>query len=77
MLLPAPISLHFFLQLDISSFRLDEIAENSYELSIKHHNYDGKLDMMAEVPETCKTNKKNLETKSIVLIGPVHVNQLN
>ena len=44
-----PTFLHF--QLDISSSRLDEIAENPYELSIKDHNYDAKLDMMVEVPK--------------------------
>ena len=67
--------LHF--QLDISSSRLDEIAENPYELSIKHHNYDAKLYMMAKVPKTCKTTENKLETKSAVLIGPAHVNWLN
>ena len=36
-------------QLDISSSRLDEITENSYELSINQHNCDAKLDTMVEV----------------------------
>ena len=55
-------------QLDISSSRLDEITENSYELNINQHNYDVKLDMMEEVYETCKTTKNNLETKSVILM---------
>ena len=38
--------------------RLDEIDEKSYEHGINQQNYDVKLDMMAEVPETCKTTKK-------------------
>ena len=56
--------------------RLDEIDENSYELGINKHNFDAKLDMMVKVYETCKTTKNNLETKSVVLIGPTHVNRL-
>ena len=64
-------------QLDISSSRLDEIVKNSYELRLKHRNYDAKIDLMAEVLETCKTTKNNLKTKSVVLIGPTHVNWLN
>ena len=48
----------FLFQLDISSSRLDEITENSYELSINQYNCDVKLDMMEEVYETCKTTKK-------------------
>ena len=63
--------------LDISSYRLDEIAENSYELGINQHQYEAKLEMMAKVPKTCKTTKNNLEIKSVVLIGPAHVNRLN
>ena len=63
--------------LDISSSRLDEITENSYELGINQHQYEAKLEMMAEVPKTCKTTKNNLETKSVVLNGPAHVNRLN
>ena len=77
-LLPASVQppfLHF--PLDISSSRLDEIVENSYELGINQHQYEAKLEMMAEVPKTCKTTKNNLETKSVVLIGPAHVNRLN
>ena len=78
MLLPESSSLHF----SSSSLlflhpRLDEIDENSYELGINQHNFDAKLDMMMEVYETCKTTKNNLETKSIVLIGPAYVNRLN
>ena len=78
MLPPAFSSLHF----SSSSLlflhpRLDEIDENSYELGINQHNFDAKLDMMVEVYETCKTTKNNLETKSVVLIGPAHVNRLN
>ena len=57
--------------------RLDEIDENSYELGINQHDFDAKLDMMVKVYETCKTTKNNLETKSVVLIGPAHVNRLN
>ena len=64
-------------QLDISSYRLDEIVENSNELSIKHHNYDAKLDMMAEVPINLQNYQNNLEIKSVVLNGPTHVNRLN
>ena len=56
--------------------KLDEIDENSYELSINEHNFDAKLDMMVKVYETCKTTKNNLETKSVVLIRPTHVNRL-
>ena len=63
--------------LDISSTRLDAIAENSYELGIKYHQYKAKLEMMADVPKTCKTIKNNLETKSVVLNGPAHVYWLN
>ena len=78
MLPPASSSLHF----SSSSLlflhpRLDEIDENSYELGINQHNFDAKLDMMAEVYETCKTTKNNLETKSEVLNEPAHVNWLN
>ena len=63
--------------LDISSSRLDEIIENSYEHGVNRHQKEAKLGMMAEVPKTCKTTKNNLETKSVVLNGPVHVNWLN
>ena len=55
---------------------LDEINENSYELGINQHNFDAKLDMMVKVYETRKITKNNLETKSVVLIGPTHVNRL-
>ena len=76
-LLPASFSLHYA----SSSFlflhpRLDEIDENSYELGINQHNFDANLDMMVKVYKTCKTTKNNLETKSEVLKGPTHVNQL-
>ena len=57
--------------------RLDEIDKNSYELDINQHNFDAKLDMMVKVYETCKTTKNNLDTKSVVLLGPSHVNRLN
>ena len=78
MLLSASSSLHF----SSSSLlflhpRLDEIDENSYELGINQHNFDAKLDMMVEVYEICKTTKNNVKTKSVVLIGPAHVNRLN
>ena len=74
----APGFLHLVpFQLDISSSRLEEIAENSYELGINQHQYEAKLEVMAEVLKTCKTTKNNLETESIVLIGPAHVNRLN
>ena len=63
--------------LDISSSRLDEITENSYKIGINKHQYKAKLDMMAEVPKTYKTTKNNLETKSVVLNGPAHVNRLS
>ena len=76
-LLPASSSLHYA----SSSFlflypKLDEIDENSYELGINQHNFDAKLDMMVKVYETYKTTKNNLETKSVVLIAPTHVNRL-
>ena len=60
---PTSSSMHFS-----SSSRLDEITENSYELSINKHNFNVKLDMMEEAYETCKTTKNNLETKSIILM---------
>ena len=78
MLLSASSGIHFssssllFLHL-----RLDEIDENSFELGINHHNFDAKLDMIVEVYKTYKNTKNNLETKSVVLIGPAHVNRLN
>ena len=51
--------------------------KNSYEHGINRHRYEAKPEMMAEVPKTFKTTKNNLETKSVVLNGPVHVNWLN
>ena len=69
MLLPASSSLHFSSSsLIFLHPKLDEIVENSYELSINQHNYDAKLDMMVEAYETCKTTKNNLETKSVILM---------
>ena len=77
LLLPASSSLHFASSsLLFLHPRLDEVDENSYELGINQHNFDAKLDMMVKVYETCKTTKNNLETKSVVLIGPTHVNRL-
>ena len=69
-LLPASSSLLFLHP------KLDEIDENSYELGINQHNFDAKLDMMVKAYETYKTTKNNLKTKSVVLIGPTHVNRL-
>ena len=67
--LPTSSSLHFSSSsLIFLHPRLDEIAENSYELSINQHNYDAKLDMMVEAYETCKTTKNNLETKLVILM---------
>ena len=63
--------------LDISSSWLDEIAENSYEHGINRHQYEAKLEMMAEAPKTCKTTKNNLETISVLLNGPTHINWLS
>ena len=63
--------------LDISSTRLDEIAENSYEYGINRHQLEAELGMMAEAHKTCKITKNKLETKSVVLNGPAHVNWLN
>ena len=63
--------------LHISSYRLDEIAENSYEHGINRHKFEAKPEMMAEVPKTCKTTKNNLKTISVVLNEPAHVNWLN
>ena len=78
MLLPASSSLHYASSsLLFLHPRLDEIDENSYGLVINQHNFDAKLDIMVKVYETYKTAKNNLETKSIVLIGPAHVNRLN
>ena len=69
MLLPESSSLHFSSSsLIFLHLRLDEIAENSYKLSINKQNYDAKLDMMVEAYETCKTTKNNLETKSVILM---------
>ena len=62
--------LHF--QLDISSSRLHKIAENSYELRINQHQYEAKLGMMVEVYKTCKTTKKYLE-KKLVLLMDLHM----
>ena len=61
----------------ISSTRLDEIAENSYEHGINRHQLEAKLEMMAEAYKTCKIIKNNLETILVVLNGPGHVNRLN
>ena len=44
---------------------------------INRHQYEANLEMMAEAPKTCKTTKNNLETISVVLNGPAHVNWLN
>ena len=80
LLLPASSSLHCASSnLLFLHRRLDEIGENSYKLGINQHNFDANLDMMVKVYETCKTTKKknNLETKSVVLIGPAHVNRLS
>ena len=63
--------------LNISSSRLDEITENSYEHGINRHQYEAKLEMMAEAPKTYKTTKNNLEITSVVLNGPAHVKWLN
>ena len=77
-LLPASIQPAFLHSpLDISSSRLDEISENPYELGINQHQYEAKLEMMVEVPKTCKNTKNNLETKSVVLNGHARVNRLN
>ena len=45
--------------LDISSTRLDEIAENSYEHGINRHQLEAKLEMMTEAHKTCKITKTN------------------
>ena len=63
--------------LDISSTRLDEIAENSYEYGINRHQLEAMLEMMAEAHKTYKITKNKLETKSVLLNGPAHVNWLN
>ena len=76
-LLHASSSLHYVSSIMLFLHpRLVEIYENSYELGINQHNFNAKLDMMVKVYETCKTTKNNLETKSVVLIGPTHVNRL-
>ena len=61
---------------DISSTRLDEIAEQLYEHGINQHQLEAKLEMMAEAHKTSKITKNKLETKSVVLNGPAHVNWL-
>ena len=43
----------FSIQLDISSSRLDEITENSYEHGVNRHQHEAKLGMMGEVSKTC------------------------
>ena len=63
--------------LDISSTRLDEIPANSYEHGIDRHRFEAKLEMMDDAHKTYKTTKNNLETISVVLNGPAHVNWLN
>ena len=65
------------ISLDISSTRLDEIAENSYEHGINRHQLEAKLEMMVEAHKTFKITKNKLETKSVVLNGPAYVNWLN
>ena len=78
MLPPRSSSLHFsYSNLLFLHPMLDEIDENSYKLGVNQQNFDAKLDMMVEVSETCKTTKKNFETKSEVLNEPSHVNWLN
>ena len=62
---------------DISSTRLDEIVENSYDHGINRHQLEAKLEMMAEAQKTCKITKDKLETISVALNGPAHVNWLN
>ena len=59
---------------DISSNRLDEIAENSYEHGINRQQLEAKLEMMAEAHKTCKITKNKLEKKFVVLNGLAHVN---
>ena len=77
-MLPTSSSLHYASSsLLFLHPRLDEKDENPYELGINQHNFDAMLDMMVTVYEPYKTTKNNLETKSIVLIGPAHVNRLN
>ena len=63
--------------LDISSFRLDEITENSYEHGVNRHQHEAKLEIMDEARKSCNITKNKLETKSVVLSGPAHVNWLN
>ena len=41
------------------------------------HRYETKLEIMTEARKTCKITKNKLETKSVVLSGPAHVNWLN
>ena len=63
--------------IDISSTRFDEIVEKSYAHGINRHQLEAKLEMMAEAHKTCKITKNKLETKSVVLNGPTHVNWFN
>ena len=67
-------SLHFF----ISHFTfLHPGLMKSPRIHKFQHQYEAQLEMMAEVPKTCKTTKSNLKTKSVVLIRPAHINRLN
>ena len=76
-LLPGSSSLHYASSsLLFLHPRLDEIDNKPYKLGIYQLNFAAKLEMMVKVYETCKTTKNNLETKSVVLKGPTHVNRL-
>ena len=62
---------------DISSTRLDDIAENSYDHGINRQELEAKLEIMDEARKTCKITKNKLETKAVVLNGPAHGNWFN
>ena len=64
-----------FLQFHLTFLQLGLMK--SPRTRINQHRYEAKLEMMAEAHKTCKTTKNNLETISVVLNGPTHVNRLN
>ena len=64
-------SLQFFL-----TFPHPGLMKSLRILNIRHR-YETKLEIMTEACKTCKITKNKLETKSVVLSGPAHVNWLN
>ena len=60
--------------LDISSFLVDEITVNSQQLAPTRHQTSN---YWLRLAKTCQITKNKLETESVVLSGPAHVNWLN